>query len=213
MAFVSEMFDQLRDLLNDASDTQVTYATKKLYINRGIARLWPKINRITSEVIALTAATQIYTLTSAASDGLLVSVEKNDQGDDDSYVRFSGYDLIPGDHAATGYIRITDAVADGDELRITYVRPIAYVVASTYAAAQSETWTGPDRALQLPVFYAASLISLRKIDDRQDTNRYSTTQAQNGVSDQDIMGSAQLWMGQFELELGLLERPLYPAVD
>ena len=102
---------------------------------------------------------------------------------------------------------------NGYDVRIRYSAPPVAIAAASYAAAGSETWTGPDRAIGIPVYYAAALCAMRKLDTRQDTNRYSTTQAQNGVTDQDIMAASQMWMGQFELELSDFDRPLPPARD
>lgn len=208
------MVDQLRDLLNDSTDTQVTIAMKKLYLNRGIARLWPKVHKIATATIDLNADDYIYDVPAAVGDGMIVAVEFHDSDDDQDFQRFSDYDYIPAGHSATGRIRINRDIAEATaELRIMYAAPIDYISGSTYAAMQSETWTGPDRALALPVYYAAALCAMRKIDDRQDTNRYSTTQGQNGVTDRDMLALAQTWMGQFELEVGEMERPLFPAVD
>lgn len=214
MAFVSEMFDQLRDLLNDVADSQVTYATKKLYLNRGIARLWPKVYRIAETTIDLDTTNYIYSVPAAVADGHIVTVEYRDDSDDQNYQRFSDYDYIPLGSGTTGRLRITRVIEDTNaQVRISYAAPISYISAASYAAAGAETWTGSDRALSLPVYYAAALCAMRKIDDRQDTNRYSTTQGQNGVTDRDMLAAAQTWMGQFELELGEMDRPLMPATD
>lgn len=215
MAFVSELFDQLRDLLNDGSDTQVSFATKKLYLNLGINRLWPKVWRLASTSITVTTGTYDYALPVAAADGHIVSVELERL--DGSYVRFDEYDVIHGDEDLAGVFRLAvnpDSVDMlGFDIRIRYAAPVPLITAASYAASQSETWLGPDRAMGLPVHYAASMCAARKVDDRQDTNRYSTTQAQNGVTDQDMMAASQMWMGQFELELSEFDRPLPPARD
>ena len=215
MAFVSELFDQLRDLLNDATDTQVPFATKKLYLNRGIARMWPKVWRLVSTTITVTTGAYDYALPAAAADGMVVAVELEQL--DGSFLRFDDYDIIAGDEDLAGVFRLTvnpDSVdLLGMDIRIRYAAPVSLIAAASYAAAGSETWTGPDRAMGIPVHYAAALIAMRKVDDRQNTNRYSTTQAQNGVTDQDIMAAGQLWMGQFELELAEFDRPLPPARD
>lgn len=214
MAYVSELFDQLRDLLNDPTDTQVGYSTKKLYLNRGIARLWPKVFKITSTTITVAASTYDYTLPVGAADGLILSVELET---DSGYLRFVDYDIMDGDEDAAGVFRLTTSPDATDllgyDIRIKYAAPVASIVAASYAAAQSEVWSGPDRAMHLPVLYAASMIALRRLDDRQDHTRYSTTQNVNGVSDSDILQSATFWMGQFEQELIDIERPLPIAKD
>lgn len=213
MAFVSDMFDQLRDLLNDPTDTQVPFTTKKLYLNRGIARMWPSVYFISTDTVALTAGTYDYGLTTLVSGGHLLSVEVNSIVDALRYSRLDRYDVVPGDEDLGGRIVLLDNPVTGTSLRIKYAAPIAQIAAASYAASQSETFVGPDRAIGLPVLYAMGMIAMRKLDDRQDTDRYSTTQAENGVTDQDIMGSAQTWFGQFELELETMGRVLPPARD
>ena len=214
MAFVSELFDQLRDLLNDPTDTQVSFATKKLYLNNGINRLWPRVYKIASTTVTVLTQQYDYTLPVGAADGLVLSVElENLYG----YTRFVDYDIMDGDEDATGIIRLTRSPNDsellGNDIRIKYAAPIAQIVATSYANAGSETWVGPDRARHLPVLYAMSMIAARRIDDRQDLNRYSTTQAMNGVTDNDIMQTSAYWMGQFESELADMERVLPIARD
>ena len=210
MAFVSEMVDQLRDLLNDAADSQVTYANKKLWLNRGIRLLWPNIYRVVVDTsIAVLAETWDYSVPAAVMDGVITAVEIETGDGEDRYVRFEDYDIIEGDEDVAGILRFTSYLPEaGVAVRIRYAAPIPVIAAATYAASQSETWTGPDRALNLPVLYAMAMITARKIDDRQDHTRYSTLQAQNGVTDTDLMAAMQLWMGQFELELDKFYRPL-----
>jgi hypothetical protein len=62
--------------------------------------------------------------------------------------------------------------------------------------------------MRLAVLYAMGMIAAGKVDDRQDTLRYNTTQATNGVNDGDIIQFAQMWFGQFDVELADMERPL-----
>ena len=215
MAFVSELFDQLRDILNDTGDTQVPFATKKLYLNRAIAQLWPSVWRLATTTITIVTGTYDYSLPVAAADGHIIAVELEQV--DGSFRRFDDYDIIAGDEDLAGVFRLTvspDGVdLLGYDIRIRYAAPVSFIAAASYAAAGSEVWTGPDRAMGLPPLYAAAMCAMRKIDDRQDTNRYSTTQAQNGVTDQDMMSAGQLWMGQFELELAKFDRPLPIARD
>jgi len=210
MAFVSEMVDQLRDLLGDAADSQVTYANKKLWLNRGIRALWPSIYRVVVDTsITVAADTYDYALPAAVMDGVIMSIEIETGDGTDRYVRFEDYDIIEGDEDQAGVLRFTTYLPSaGVGVRIRYAAPIPVIAAASYAAAGSETWTGPDRALNLPVLYAMAMIAGRKLDDRQDHTRYSTMQSMNGVTDQDIMGSYQMWMGQFELELDKWSRPL-----
>lgn len=215
MAFVSDLFDQLRDLLNDTADTQVPFATKKLYLNRGIARMFPRVGMLTSDTsITVVDDTYEYALPAGAADGLIVSVEVETDIGSSEFTRFDRYDIIPGDEDLGARLILLAPLPEiGRDLRIRYFGPIPQIAAASYAASQSETWSGPDRALGLPVLYAMGMLTVRKLDDRQDALRYSTTQATNGVTDTEIMGAAQMWFGQFESELAEMERPLPPARD
>lgn len=210
MAFVSEMFDQLRDLLQDDTDTQISYAQKKLWLNRGIRELWPSIYRtVVDTSITVVADTYDYTLPAAVADGMITAVEIETGSGTGRFLRFEDYDIIEGDEDQAGVFRFSSLLPEaGSDVRIRYAAPIPIIAAASYVASQSESWTGPDRAMALPPLYAMAMIAFRKLDNRQDHTRYSTTQATNGVSDQDIQGVGQMWMGQFELELDKWSRPL-----
>jgi hypothetical protein len=216
MAFVSELFDQMRDLLNDSGDTQVPFATKKLFLNRGIARMWPKVWRLVSISFSTEDDVLDYEITvpwSGASDYEVIGVELDDPDTGMRY-RFDEYDLIPGDEDLTAIFRFTQSYPpEGGTVYLRVASAIPFIAAASYAAAGSETWTGPDRAMSIPVWYAMSLATLRKLDDRQDTNRYSTLIAENGVTDNDIITAGQTYMGQFELELSEADKPLPIARD
>lgn len=212
--FVSEMYDQLRDLLNDSDDSSVAFATKKLYLNRGIARLWPVVWQVATETITLVDDQYDYTMPSEALEGMVLSVEVTTEENGTEFVRYDDYDILYGDFNTDGTFRLTSVHPGADfDIRIQYAVAPALLVGATYAALQAETWTGPDRAIGLPVLYAMGMLTIRKLDDRQDTLRYSTTQATNGVTDQDIMGAAQMWFAQFEAELESFRRPMPPSRD
>ncbi len=213
MAFISDMIDQLRDLLNDPTDVQVPFVTKKLYLNRGIARLWPKVFSIQSLAVALTAGIYEYALAVGVMDGYVLSIEINSLANTAHYQRFDDYDVIPGDEDLAGKLVVGTSPVTGTSLRIRYAGPVSPIASASYVASQSEAFVGPDRAIELPVLYAMGMIVARKLDDRQDTNRYSTTQAMNGVSDQDLMAASQMWFGQFDLALEDMYRPMPPARD
>jgi hypothetical protein len=186
-----------------------------MYLNRGIARLWPHIYRVSTGTITILASTHDYAFPVAAADGLLISVEMSTAVGGSEYGRFDRYDVLPGDEDAAGLFRLSTSPDGlvGYTVQYRYVQPCTPIVGITYAAMQSEVWVGPDRAIHLPVLYAMGMIASRKLDDRQDTYRYSTVQASNGVTDSGIMQASQLWMGQFELELSDMARPLPIAKD
>lgn len=216
MAFVSEMIDELRDLLVDPDDEQVPLAMKRVYLNQGISNMWPSMFRlVTASLIPIVAATPDYSLPAAVADGFITSVEISTTDTSVFYQRLNEYDIIFGDEDSAGILRLgLDSTSFAAyDIRVTYAAPCSPIVGTTYAAMQAETWVGPDRARHLPVFYAMAMCSLRKVDDRQDYKRVSTTQMTNGTTDNDIMQSSQLWMSQFELELDKLSRPLPVARD
>lgn len=215
MAFVSEIFDQIRLLTNDAADSQFPFTTKRLYVNRGIARLYPRIYSVATVNITIVSGTYDYSLVAAVMDGFIISVEMSTASGGSEFERFERYDIIAGDEDLAGVFRlgVSSVTYAGYLIRVRYAKPVSLIAATTYVASQSETWSGPDRALNLPVLYAMAFLSAGKLDDRQDTLRYSTTQATNGVTDSDLMQATQMWMGQFELEMGEMERPLPISKD
>lgn len=222
MAFVSEIFDQIRDQLDDTADSQVAFATKKLYANMGIRRMFSGGSGIwrlvTDSTVALVDDTFEYAIPStvSASGGRIVSVEVETELSSAQYTRLTHYDVIPGDEDLAGRLIFTGPYLPSEEgalVRIRAAVPCSQISAATYVAAQSETWAGPDAAIHLPALYALGMIAARRLDNRQDHTRYSTTQASNSVQDQDIMQSSQLWLAQFELELDAMSRPLPIAKD
>lgn len=213
MAKVSEMFDQLRDLISDQADAQVTFANKKLYLNRGIARMWPIIRgQNESEDIILVAGQTDYPYD--WTDRLLTSVEISSEVGGSDFNRFVQYDIVTDDFSGSGVLRVRLSTAStGYTIRLRTLTPISPISAADYTAAQSEDWSGDTRSIGLPVLYAMGMIAARKLDDRQDTTRYSTTVAMNGVTDTGIMTASNFWFGQFEAELLAMERPLPIARD
>lgn len=206
MAFTQEMFDQLRDFLTDPTDNQVDFSTKKLYLNRGIARLWPKVFRVMDAGTVTIASNQYdYDLPATMNHGHVLTVEIESGNATGLYYSVGHYEVIPATESAVAKLKIGGTLpAAGAKLRIRYAAPVPRITAASYSAAGSETWNGPEEAIGLPVVYAMGLISLRRLDDRLDHNRYSTTQAMNGVDEQDLISSAQLWFGQFDIELNEL---------
>lgn len=207
MAFTSEMFDQLRDFLTDPTDSQVDFGTKKLYLNRGIARLWPKVFRVVDAgTITITTAYE-YTLPTTMNHGHVLTVEIESGNATSLFHTLGHYEIIPATDALPARIKIGGTLpAAGALLRVRFGAPVARIAAANYAASGSETWVGPEEAIGLPVVYAMGLISLRRLDDRLDHSRYSTTQAMNGVQESDYMSAAQLWFNQFDVELAELAK-------
>lgn len=213
MAFVSEMIDQLRDLLNDdSSDTDVSFAIKRRWLNVGIRRLWPDVYRVVEytgiTVPAASDAEWESTLPAALGEGHILSVEVEQTPGDGDYMRFDRYDIIVGDEDQTSVFRFLALPQEGAIVRLRYTAPVPTITAASYVAAQSEVWQGPDQAMDAPVAYAMSMIWERRLEDRMNFKRYSTTQATNGVSDADIAATARGWMDSYVLERERLNRPL-----
>lgn len=206
MAYTQEMFDQLRDFLTDPTDNQVDFATKKLYLNRGIARLWPKVFRVLDAgTIAVVSNTYEYNLPTTMNHGHVLTVEIESGSGTGLFHTVAHYEVIPATESAPAKLKIGGTLpAAGALIRVRYAAPVPRIAAASYAGAAAETWAGPEEAIGLPVVYAMGLISLRRLDDRLDHSRYSTTQALNGVDEQDLLSSAQLWFGQFDIELNEL---------
>lgn len=206
MSFSSEMIDDLRDRTTDAADTQIPFATKLRFLNRGIAAMFPKIfkvNRDTSLVII--ADTWEYTVPIGVGTGKLLTVEIESGSATNRYTPLQRYDFIP--HTTTPTLVLLDPIlpaAAGAKIRITSAERITPFVAANYTASQSEVYSGPTGTEELPVLYAMGLITSRILDDRMDYTRYSATQQNNAVDSNDIMQVSQFWFAQFELLLDRL---------
>ena len=208
--YVSEMFDQLRLLLVDPSDTDYPFETKKLYLNRGIDAMFPKVYMIeTDETTALVEDDVEYIVPTAFAGGYITSVEIEDP-DTGYYSRLDTYDLT---HNRSGDTLIKldfQPTADqaGMNLRFRGAIQIPRISAASYAAAGSETWLGPAQAIEIPVAYAMSLCYITALNPRMDFGEYSV-QNQNGAADiVSIMGAGQYWMEQFRMLLDQHEMPL-----
>lgn len=211
MATTADMIDEVRELLNDVADSQVTFPTKLRYLNRGLKAMWPKVYRIVSTTSAVLAENvEEYSVPAGNSSGLLLSVELETELASGFYRRVDSYDIVPGAGGATATIRIgfRPLLADvGRKFRIISAERITLLAAANYSAAGSENYTGPAGTEGLPVLYAMYMATSRVLDDRIDYTRLSTTQGQNGIDQESIMGVSQLWYAQFEQELDRVDLP------
>jgi hypothetical protein len=203
--YVSEMVDQLRDLLNDGSDTDVIIAQKKRYLNNGIRAMYPRLYRIVSDTSTIVSSTTVYSYpfpASVASGALLgVEIEVPAEGE---YYPFYRYEVSPGDIIDPPRLRLTPRphpAAINSNIKMTCAMPFEPITSNTYASMQSEDWTGSPDYLHLPVLYAMGMLSARGLDDRLDYSRYSTTQAQNGATEQDIVTVVNTWFERFDAEV------------
>jgi hypothetical protein len=198
------LLDDLNDRLNDASNTQMSEAAKIRALNQGLRAMWPYVYRITRDTtLALVADTYEYVLPAGvAHPALLLRVEVETSALTNRFVEFNDFDVVPGEagtqvmvfrhglpSAATATVRLTAAK-----------RLSEFTVAA-------DAFDGPAGTEELPVLYAMSIATSRELDDRLDYTRYSTTQAMNSVTNQDVSTSSDFWMQQFERRLGELSMP------
>lgn len=214
MAYVSEMIDQLRDLLSDPNDMQVSFSTKRMYLNLGISAMWPRIWRIvTASDITVVAETYDYALPAGASEHGIVSIELEDGEALGTYTRLAHYDLLPGDEDTVAMLRLAWLPEAGSLIRYRYVSPITPIVATTYATAASETFVGPDKVLGLPVLYAMGLLAVRRMEDYLDASRQRPSNESDRFDVSSLMSSSRMWMNQFEAQVSAMSRPLPVAED
>lgn len=213
MSFSSEMIDDLRDRLNDVGDTQVPFATKLRFLNRGQAAMYPKVFKLTRDnTLVLAASTYEYTVPTGVGTGKILTVEIETGNASGRYVPLQRYDFIPSLTNPT--LVLSDPAipsAAGAKFRITSADRMTPFVAASYAAAGAEIYTGPAGTEELPVLYAMGLATARVLDDRMDYTRYSVTQQNSAVDPNDIMQVSQFWFAQFELLLDREATPLPPS--
>lgn len=209
MSTASEMIDDLRDRLNDAADTQVPIGTKIRFLNRGQAAMFPKVYKLTRDVTTVLATgTFEYNVPSLVGTGKIISVEVESGSATNRYTPLQRYDFIPS--LTSPILVLLDPAlpsAAGSRVRITSADRLTPYASTTYAASQSETFSGPAGTEELPVLYAMGLATARALDDRMDYTRYNATLQNSAVNPNDIMQVSQFWFAQFEL---LLERIMMP---
>jgi hypothetical protein len=203
------MIDDLRDRLNDAGDTQVPFATKLRFLNRGQAAMFPRIFKMVRDnTLVVASNTWEYTFPAGVGTGKVLTVEVETGASTGRYTPLSRYDIIPSLTAPTLVLLDPQLPAPaGSKFRITTADRLDQFVAASYAASQAVTYTGPAGTEELPVLYAMGLATARVLDDRMDYTRYSATQVNGAVDPNDIMQVSQFWFSQFELLLDRLQMP------
>lgn len=202
MATLLTMLDDLRDRLNDSGDSQVSKPTKIRYLNHGIRATWPRLYRtVRDSTIEIVAATYEYPIPAAVgNNGKMLRVEHETGDATNRFVETYDYTIIPG---------LTDPILQfdlnlppvGARVRITAAKPLTELVND------GDTYDGPSQTDELPVLYAMGLSLTRRLDDRIDHRRLSTTTGTNQVGPDEIMTAGQFNFAQFEL---LLERHAMP---
>lgn len=212
--YISDQVDQLRDLLEDAADSQITFARKKYFLNAGQRAMWPRVYQIVQDATTQFVDDQYeYTIPAAVRGGRIFQLEKSLATDDDYFYPFdiddyqiqrvntAGADKIilnwdPGTAYANGYIRISAAV------------PLTAIAAADYTAAQSEAYTGPDYTSEGPVLYAMSRIAAIPLDDRMDYGKMSVQAQNRAATPQEHLAVSAYWLDEFERRLEEWNMPL-----
>lgn len=198
-----DQIDQLRDLLVDPSDTQVTFAMKMHYLNMGMRAMFPRVYRVAVDSTdQWVDDTYYYTVPSAVRGGLLFLVERSSADDNDYFnpLDFDEYDIQPG-AAGADVLSITwDPGSTYEDGFIKYhaALPATPYSAANYTAAQSEVYTYPDHTVEGPVLYAMSRIMAIPLDDRMKHSRVSVQNQNRAATPQDIIGVSAYWLDEFE---------------
>lgn len=208
MATLLNMLDDMRDRLNDSTDTQVAKLTKVRYINHGIRATWPRLYRTTRDTsVVLVANTFEYAVPAAVGNNTkLLRLEVESDVASGRYAELYDYLIVPG---------LTDPVLQftgldlpgpaGARVRITAANPLTELVADV------DVYDGPAQTDELPVLYAMGLALTRRLDDRIDHRRLSTTAGTNQVGPDEIMTAGQFNFAQFELLLERFAMPVPPG--
>lgn len=212
--YLKDQIDQLRDLLEDQSDTQVSFARKLYFLNAGQRAMWPRVYQIVQDSTLQFVDDQYeYTIPAAVRGGRIFQLEKSLASDDDYFYPFDiddyqiqrtttdGADKIilnwdPGSTYSDGYIRITTAM------------PLTAFTSADYTAAASEAYTGPDQTAEGPVLYAMSRISAFPLDDRMDHGKISVHQQNRSASPQEYLAVSAYWLDEFERRVEEWNMPL-----
>lgn len=204
MTTLADMLEDLRDRLNDAGDTQVPKPAKVRYLNHGIRATWPRLYRTERDsTIVLAPDTFEYSIPSAVgSNARFLRVEVETGIATNRFRPLFDHEIVRG---LTDPILLLDGTTlpsvDGARIRITSAKQLTELVTD------GDVYDGPAGTEELPVLYAMGLSSARRLDDRIDHRRYSTT-AVNGVDADQIMTVSQFNFAQFELLLERFAMPL-----
>ena len=205
MATCQNMLDDLNDRLNDPSNIQVPAATKIRYLNHGLRASWPKLYRTVRDASTVLATNTFeYAIPSAVgNNGKFLRVEVESGAGTARYLPLFDFEIIPG---LTDPILMLEGTslpsAVGAKLRFTAAKPL------TEFTNGASVYDGPLGTEELPVLYAMGLALSRRLDDRIDHRRFSTTANGNAVGPDEIMTASQFNFAQFELLLERFAMPL-----
>jgi hypothetical protein len=207
MATLLNMLDDLRDLLDDASDVKYSVPTKTRWINHGQAAMWPNVYQIVRDE-TLTLATDDYEYTipsNVGTESILIGVEIEVDTSPGRWAKLDGrqYDIVP--HLATQLLILHGSNLPGtagNNIRITAATPL------TALAASSDTYSGPAVTVELPIMYAMHKAMARDIEGRLQWSRFSTTQGLNGTNPEQFIMTSEKWYNMFLSSLERLKMPI-----
>lgn len=197
---LTDLLADLNDRLDDTGNTQIAEATKTRYLNHGIRATWPHLYRIVSdETLVIVDDTWEYNIPSAVGQHTkILRVELETESGSGRFRLLDDYQIVPSLTAPILLLEHNTLPAEaGAKIRITSAARLSEL------SAGSDEYDGPTGTEELPVLYAMGLATQRRLDNRLDYTRYTTTVDENGVGASDIMQASQFFFAQFEL---LLER-------
>lgn len=210
----SEQTDQIRDLLEDAADSQFTFLKKRFYLNQGMRAMWPRVHQIVVDsTTAFVDDTYEYTIPAAVRNGHLVLLEKSTAADTDFFyaMDYDDYEISPGAAGASRIILKFDPGSTwggGGLIRITAALPLTAYSAANYTAAGSEAFTGPDYTSEGPVLYAMSRLVAAPLDDRLDYGRLSVQAQNRAATPAELISASSYWLDEFERRVDEWKMPL-----
>lgn len=209
----SEQIDQLRDLLEDQTDTQFSFAKKQYYLNQGMRAMWPRVHQIVVDTTLQFVDDQYeYTIPAAVRGGRYALFEKSAAADDDFFyaMDYDDYTIKPGPAGADILILGFDPNSTWEDgyIRITAALPLTEYVAADYTAAGSEAYTGPDYTSEGPTLYAMSRLVAAPLDNRLDYGRMSVQAQNRAASPQELIGAGAYWLDEFERRVDEWKMPL-----
>lgn len=213
--YLSEMVDQLRDLLEDPADSQVSFLRKRYFLNAGQRAMWPRVYQVVQDAtLTFTDDQYEYTIPAAVRGGRIFQLEKSLASDTDRFYPFDIDDYQIQRTTTTGADKIIlnwdpgSVYGDTGVIRITAALPLTPFAAADYSAAGSEAYTGPDHTLEGPVLYAMSRIAAIPLDDRMDYGRISVQAQNRAASPQEHLAVSAYWLDEFERRVEEWNMPL-----
>ena len=204
--YESAQIDQLRDLLEDAADSQISFLRKQYYLNQGIRAMWPRVYQIVADATTQFVDDQYeYTIPAAVRNGRYILFEKSTAADDDYFypMDYEDFKIKPGAGGADILQLGFDPNSTWEDgyIRITAALPLTAYAAATYTASQTTAYTGPDVTAEGPVLYAMSRIAAIPLDDRMDYGRFSVQAQNRAASPQEHLAVSAYWLDEFERRL------------